>query len=87
MFDCLLEHGCDDLSSQIDPNQQTSVAIAGGAFGDIFRAKFYDGTDVAVKTLRPHIITEDAASKGLKVRVVYLLYLKRDPVCLSAGNA
>lgn len=69
MFNCLLKHGCVDLSSSMDPNQYSSVAVAGGSFGDIWRGMLRDGTEVAIKCLRFHVIAQDSSTKGLKVRV------------------
>ncbi|KAG9101946.1 hypothetical protein FRC06_002458, partial [Ceratobasidium sp. 370] len=67
MFECLLRHGCTDLSSQIDSNSQSSSAIAGGGFGDIYRARLRDGTTVAIKALRHHLLAQDTSRKALKV--------------------
>ncbi|KAF8598370.1 WD40 repeat-like protein [Ceratobasidium sp. AG-I] len=73
MFECLLQHGCFDLSSIIDPEQYSSSAVAGGSFGDIWRGKTRNGIEVAVKALRFHVIAEDGA-KGLK-RAMRELYI------------
>lgn len=66
MFDCLIEHGCTDLSLRMDPRKYSSVAMAGGSFGDIWRGILRDGTEVAIKCLRFHSIAEDD-TKGRKV--------------------
>lgn len=71
MFKCLLQHGCLDLSLIIDPNQYSSTAIAGGSFGDIWRGRTHSGAEVAIKSLRFHVIAEDGA-KGLKVSNAHL---------------
>lgn len=67
MFNCLLEHGCADLSSRMDSGGYSSVAVAGGSFGDIWRGKLNDRTEVAIKCIRFHTIAEDDI-KGRKVR-------------------
>jgi hypothetical protein len=92
MFDRLLEHGCVDLSSSMDSAQYSSAAIDSGAFGDIWRGKMNDGTEVAIKSLRLHtIITGDG--KGLKVCNVCTLPYCRNSIdrigctCVSACNA
>jgi hypothetical protein len=75
MFECLLQHGCENLSLQEDPKKRTQFAIAGGGSGDIYRGKLYNGTDIAIKALRHG--TEGSPSKGLKVRPLYIIYPKR----------
>lgn len=67
MFECLLEHGCVDFTSQMDSRQYSSTAISGGSFGDVWRGRLHDGTEVAIKCLRFHTMAEDDV-KGLKVR-------------------
>lgn len=73
MFECLLEHGCVDLSSSIDPEQYSSVVVAGGSFGDIWRGKMLNGVEVAVKSLRFHLIAADNV-KPLKVRTDFTAF-------------
>lgn len=68
MFDCLVKHGCTDLSSLIDPDRFSSSALASGAFGDVWQAWLETGILVAVKCLRLHVILE-GDEKGMKVRV------------------
>ncbi|KAG8723968.1 hypothetical protein FRC09_000935 [Ceratobasidium sp. 395] len=72
MFQCLLSHGCTDLSSYIEAEGQSSIAIAGGGFGDIYHRKLRDGTTVAIKVLRHHLLAQDTSRKALKVSVVIL---------------
>lgn len=66
MFECLMEHGCTNLTSTIDPHRFSSGLINGGSFGDIWKGKFYDGTDLAIKVWRFTSIVEDG-DKSLKV--------------------
>lgn len=68
MFECLVKHGCTDLSMTIDPDGYSASAIASGGFGDVWQARMMDGTLVAVKCLRLHTILE-GDKKGMKVRV------------------
>ncbi|KAG9084739.1 hypothetical protein FRC06_003920, partial [Ceratobasidium sp. 370] len=74
MFDCLLQHGCVDLSPHIDSNRTSSIAVAGGAFGDIYRGMLLDGNDIAIKALRHHVLANDKAPKALK-RAMRELYV------------
>ncbi|KAF8600104.1 kinase-like protein [Ceratobasidium sp. AG-I] len=80
MFDCLLEHGCVDFTSRMDPSQHSSIATAGGSFGDIWKGKLLNGKQVAIKCLRFHTIAEDRP-KGLKraVREIYLWSKAKHP--------
>ncbi|KAG8728367.1 hypothetical protein FRC11_011207, partial [Ceratobasidium sp. 423] len=52
MLQELLEHGCTDLSSQIDPNGYSKHPKHGGGYGDIYKGKMRDGRDIAVKIWR-----------------------------------
>ncbi|KAG8729729.1 hypothetical protein FRC10_003487 [Ceratobasidium sp. 414] len=56
----------DHLTSQLNFARECFVAVAGGGFGDIYRGKLRDGTVVAIKALRHHILIQDTAPKALK---------------------
>ncbi|CAE6427614.1 unnamed protein product [Rhizoctonia solani] len=74
MLRCLLEHGCDDLSSSIDPDKYSSCRVAEGGFGDIWKGQLHDGTLVAVKVLRWGLMScKDDERKGFKrmMREIY----------------
>ena len=66
MFECLVKHGCADLSAFIDSAHYSSAAITSGGFGDVWRARMKNGILVAVKCLRLNVILEGDL-KGLKV--------------------
>jgi hypothetical protein len=66
MFECLVEHGCPDLTSAVNPHRFSSGMLMGGSFGDIWKGSLYDGTDVAIKMWRFTLIAEDG-EKSLKV--------------------
>ncbi|CAE6535726.1 unnamed protein product [Rhizoctonia solani] len=72
IFECLVKHGCDDLTRLIDPGQYSSCRVAEGAFGDIWKGQMRDGTSVAVKVLRFGLLT-DGGGKSLKrmMREIY----------------
>ncbi|KAF8602272.1 kinase-like protein [Ceratobasidium sp. AG-I] len=65
MFDRLLEHGCIDISADMDFTELSSAAVAGGGFGDVWKGKLASGEKVAIKCLRFSTIIEDQP-KGLK---------------------
>jgi hypothetical protein len=74
MFECLLRHGCPDLTSTVNPDQFSSGLLVGGSFGDIWKGKLYDGTDVAIKVWRFTSMAEDGR-KSLKVSILKAMIL------------
>lgn len=66
MLQCLVDHGCVDLSSDMDPDQYSSGLIYGGGSGDIWKGKLYDGTVVAIKMWRFCSVPHNG-SKDIKV--------------------
>ncbi|CAE6433640.1 unnamed protein product [Rhizoctonia solani] len=66
----LYEHGCKDLSSQILITGCSEFALNGGGYGDIYKGKMRDGTDIAIKVLRR---SSDIDPKSVKraLREVY----------------
>ncbi|KAL5640216.1 hypothetical protein ACGC1H_007480 [Rhizoctonia solani] len=66
-YECLVEHGCPDLMSSIDPLGFSSSAVAEGGFGDIWVGRFRNTkTKLAVKVLRFASLTNDTTKKELK---------------------
>ncbi|CAE6507703.1 unnamed protein product [Rhizoctonia solani] len=65
MFHHLLYHGCVDLSSQMDSQQDNAMIINGGGFGDIWLGRLSNGTRVAIKAWRASVI-EQCDYKALK---------------------
>lgn len=66
MFQRLVDHGCVNLASHMDPKQYSTGLIAGGGFGDIWKGRLHDGTEVAIKVLRFSLVTHNGA-KAMKV--------------------
>ncbi|CAE6412756.1 unnamed protein product [Rhizoctonia solani] len=54
VVELLTNHGCVDLSLAMDENSCSQYPVANGGLGDVFQGKLWDGTLVAVKTIRPH---------------------------------
>ncbi|CAE6395576.1 unnamed protein product [Rhizoctonia solani] len=68
MHQHLIQHGCTDLNSSIEPLGFSSSAIAEGGFGDVWTGRLRNNQmKVAVKMLRFASLTGEAAEKELKV--------------------
>ncbi|KAG8709472.1 hypothetical protein FRC11_005540, partial [Ceratobasidium sp. 423] len=59
MFACLIRHGCPDLTQSINPDTYSNGFLVSGGFGDIWKGKLFDGTDVAIKVWRFRTLQED----------------------------
>ncbi|CAE6497077.1 unnamed protein product [Rhizoctonia solani] len=55
IFNILVNLGSVDLSSKIDPRQNFAM-ISEGRFGDVWKGKLLNGSDIAVKTWRANLI-------------------------------
>ncbi|CCO30121.1 Paired amphipathic helix protein pst3 AltName: Full=SIN3 homolog 3 [Rhizoctonia solani AG-1 IB] len=72
MFECLVNHGCSDLRTSIDPSSFSSYRVAEGGFGDVWKGILTGGPDVAIKVLRCSSL-RGGESKGIKraMREIY----------------
>ncbi|QRW21142.1 Tyrosine kinase family catalytic domain protein [Rhizoctonia solani] len=52
LFDALLDHGCTDLSTRMDPSQHGAILVSGGGFGDIWKGELHNQSKVAIKAWR-----------------------------------
>ncbi|KAG8737465.1 hypothetical protein FRC12_017156, partial [Ceratobasidium sp. 428] len=59
----LANHGCLDITDNLDPTSSSQYPVANGGFGDVYHVKLRDGSPVAVKTTRLQV---DPAEKGAK---------------------
>ncbi|KAB5588933.1 hypothetical protein CTheo_7621 [Ceratobasidium theobromae] len=59
IFECLIQHGCCDLNSSVDPDGFSKGIVIGGSFGDIWKGRLRDGTIVAIKVWRFTSMTND----------------------------
>ncbi|QRV93587.1 WD repeat-containing protein [Ceratobasidium sp. AG-Ba] len=64
-FSYLVNRGCADLTIQVDLSGCTEAALSGGRFGDVWRGWLDSGTQVAIKCLRLHTIS-DINPKAIK---------------------
>ncbi|KAG9078980.1 hypothetical protein FRC06_008018, partial [Ceratobasidium sp. 370] len=63
---CLVEHGCQDITGELDPSSVSGDPIAYGGTSNIYHAKLRDGTEVAVKCLF-NLRNLEASSEGVKI--------------------
>ncbi|KAG8790649.1 signal transducing kinase of the PAK [Ceratobasidium sp. 428] len=57
--------GCPDLNDQLDEASCSKYPISNGGYGDVYRAKLRDGTEVAIKTMR--LLLDAEGQKHVKV--------------------
>lgn len=62
----LTVHGCEDITHRLDIASCSTFPLSSGGFGDVYRGKLYGGTQVAIKTMRIHILSSDESQKPLK---------------------
>lgn len=61
--------GCENVSFSLDLASCDTRPISAGGFGDVYRGRLHDGSQVAIKTLRIHVSTNEDHSP-LKVIVL-----------------
>ncbi|CUA67422.1 Serine/threonine-protein kinase PAK 6 [Rhizoctonia solani] len=67
VYESLIQHGCLDLMSSVDPLGFSTCAVAEGGFGDVWTGRFLkDGAKIGIKVLRFTLSTGDVARKELK---------------------
>ncbi|KAG9080753.1 hypothetical protein FS749_007910, partial [Ceratobasidium sp. UAMH 11750] len=59
----LTEHGCADLTHDIDPPSSNNQPIAHGGYGSVFKENLRDGRKVAIKALRVPLDADDEVDK------------------------
>jgi predicted unusual protein kinase regulating ubiquinone biosynthesis (AarF/ABC1/UbiB family) len=60
-------HGCRDVTDELNLSSCSAFPVANGGFGDVYRVMLHDGTQVAVKTMRLEIDSTNEGTKHLKV--------------------
>ncbi|KAG9122724.1 hypothetical protein FRC07_000765 [Ceratobasidium sp. 392] len=58
--------GCANLTDQLDLQSCSEYPISSGGFGDIFRGKLKDATEVAIKTVRLYVGSSEQNQKHMK---------------------
>ncbi|CAE6535076.1 unnamed protein product [Rhizoctonia solani] len=76
IFNCLIDAGCIDLSSQMDTSQDTARIVSGGGFGDIWIGHLRNGVRVAIKAWRADAL-EHCRDRTLKRAARELFYWSR----------
>ncbi|KAF8602002.1 kinase-like protein [Ceratobasidium sp. AG-I] len=59
-------HGCQNITNRLNPGSFGHYPISTGGFGDVYRGRLFDQSQVAVKTMRIHV-NSDETKKPLKV--------------------
>ncbi|QRV98462.1 Serine/threonine-protein kinase [Ceratobasidium sp. AG-Ba] len=75
------DHGCQDLSDQLDVASCSNYPLSSGGFGDIYYGMLRDNTPVAIKTMRIYVGISDDSRKSLKhaARELYVWSKCRHP--------
>ncbi|KDN49022.1 hypothetical protein RSAG8_02375, partial [Rhizoctonia solani AG-8 WAC10335] len=71
---CLLQHGCKDLTDNLDLHQCDQLPCARGGLGAIYRGTLEDGRPVAIKCIEPlhnHGISEHGKNLKRVAREIY----------------
>ncbi|KAG9081666.1 hypothetical protein FRC06_005460, partial [Ceratobasidium sp. 370] len=67
---CLGNRDCADITDQLDLESCTAYPLFSGGFGDIYRGKRMDGVEVAIKTMRLYVASDDGDKKRLNANVL-----------------
>lgn len=63
----LHDHGCPDITEELDLDKCGMMATFGGAFGDVYPGRLINGRRVAIKCARLFIASSDKNHDILKV--------------------
>ncbi|KAG8749216.1 hypothetical protein FRC12_013519 [Ceratobasidium sp. 428] len=62
----LCQHGCQDVTEHLDIDSFSTFPLSSGGFGDVYRGRFKNATQVAIKTMRLQISSTELGQKSLK---------------------
>ncbi|KAG9105265.1 hypothetical protein FRC07_009442, partial [Ceratobasidium sp. 392] len=62
----LVDHGCKDITDQLDLTSCSDYPVSNGGFGDVYKVNLRDGAQVAVKTMRVQVNSTSEGTKHLK---------------------
>ncbi|KAF8753715.1 Histone deacetylase (HDAC) interacting [Rhizoctonia solani] len=85
MLQYLEGRGCRDLGPSIIPDQFSQCRVAEGAFGDVYKRRLNDGTNVAIKALRYALVKEDGGAKRAMMEIYYWSKLNHKNVSKLLG--
>ncbi|KAG8722981.1 hypothetical protein FRC09_005271 [Ceratobasidium sp. 395] len=66
----LTEHGCQDLTDDLDPTSVSVQPVSHGGYGSVYCEKLHDGRRVAIKALRVPFDDDDEIDKLPKVTML-----------------
>ncbi|QRV89038.1 actin-like ATPase domain protein [Ceratobasidium sp. AG-Ba] len=70
----LVEHGCPDITDELELKECGVAPVSGGGFGDIFRGALGTGKKVAIKCPRLYLLQDDDESRKTLKRAARELY-------------
>ncbi|KAG9103164.1 hypothetical protein FRC07_010072, partial [Ceratobasidium sp. 392] len=62
----LVQHGCQDVTKDLDPSSCSEHPVSSGGFGDVYQGRLKDGLCVAIKCIRFLSHSDDDQHKHLK---------------------
>ncbi|KAF8671777.1 kinase-like protein [Rhizoctonia solani] len=68
------DHGCEDITEQLNLSRSGLFPVSTGGFGDVYRGTLHHGTHVGIKCLRLVVHTTEESRKDLK-RAAHELYV------------
>ncbi|QRW24898.1 hypothetical protein RhiXN_11810 [Rhizoctonia solani] len=71
----LCNHGCQDVTDQLNLAKCSQYAVAGGSFGDVFSGFLHNGDPVAIKCLRIMVGVDDSEGRKQLRRAAHEIYV------------
>ncbi|QRV95585.1 Tyrosine-protein kinase [Ceratobasidium sp. AG-Ba] len=60
------EHGCEDVTNRLDVASSGEFPVSRGGFGDVYKGKMLDETQIAIKTMRITVNSTNESTRYLK---------------------
>ncbi|CAE6386212.1 unnamed protein product, partial [Rhizoctonia solani] len=71
----LSDHGCKNVTDQLDPTKCSQYPVAGGSFGDVFSGSLQGGDPIAIKCLRIMVGVDDTEGRRQLRRAAHEIYV------------
>ncbi|KAG8694628.1 hypothetical protein FRC09_009727 [Ceratobasidium sp. 395] len=69
----LRDRGCSDITDQLNLASSSEYSLFNGGFGEVYKVKLNNGTQVAIKTMRMQVNCTEEGTKHLKVRMSFYI--------------